>query len=181
MKVKIPIFFALLVFFISGCKEDKPIDTVQDSGPLTTFYLIRHAEKDRTNPEDLDPELNQEGLGRAMHWAEILNEVHLDAIYTTDFERTTMTAAPAAVKKDITVQYYDPDVLDIAQFKAENLGKNVLVVGHSNSTPALVNKLIGQEKYGPMDDYDNGSLYIVQLMGNHSSDIRLVFNCHCPD
>jgi len=28
---------------------------------ISTFYFIRHAEKDRSNPENLDPELNQEG------------------------------------------------------------------------------------------------------------------------
>ena len=148
---------------------------------VTTFYLIRHAEKDRTNPDDIDPELNQDGLGRAMHWAEILNEVALDAIYTTDFERTRMTAAPASVKQDITVQVYDPEELNIDQFVADNLGKNVLVVGHSNTTPDMVNKLIGEEKYGPMDDTDNGSLFIVQQTGDKRTNMRLLFNCHCPD
>lgn len=181
MRQKITIFFFSVLLFIWGCKEEQPSNTIGDENVVSTFYLIRHAEKDRSNPDAFDPELNQEGLGRAMHWAEILNQVPLTAIYTTDFERTTMTAAPASVKKDITVQYYVPEELDIEQFKIDNLGKQVLVVGHSNSTPELVNKLIGEEKYGPMDDYDNGSLYIVQLMGNKSTDMRLVFNCHCPD
>jgi broad specificity phosphatase PhoE len=116
-----------------------------------------------------------------MHWAEILKDVPLNAIYTTDFERTNMTAAPAAVKQDITVQYYDPEELDIEQFLADNRGNNVLVVGHSNSTPALVNKIIGEEKYGQMDDYDNGSLFIVQIKGDSTTEIRLNFNCNCPD
>ncbi len=176
-----PIILSFLFVSLAGCKEDTPLNTDSSDAVVSTFYFIRHAEKDRSNPDALDPELNQQGLGRAMHWAEILNEVALDAIYTTDFERTTMTAAPAAVKQEITVQYYDPDELQIDQFKADNLGKNVLVVGHSNSTPALVNKMIGEDKYGPMDEYDNGSLFIVQLVGDQASDMRLVFNCHCPD
>lgn len=175
------LFWGIALLFALGCQEEK--GPVQEAAPppVSTYYLIRHAEKDRSDPENLDPELNQKGLGRAMHWAEILNDVPLDAVYTTDYERTSMTAAPISVKQDITVQYYDPETLDVVQFKVDNLGKNVLVVGHSNSTPALVNKLIGQERYGPMDDSDNGSLFIVQLFGSQATVSRLQFNCNCPD
>ncbi len=164
-----------------GCQEDNKVIQEELPPQITTFYLIRHAEKDRSDPEALDPELNQKGLGRAMHWAEIVNEVPLDAIYTTDYERTSMTAAPTAVKQDITVQYYDPQTIDIERFKQDNQGKNVLVVGHSNTTPEMVNKLIGEERYPPMDDSDNGSLFIVTLFGNRPAVSRLHFSCNCPD
>ncbi len=180
MKTFQQLIFVFFFMAILGCKDDatpsEPVDTV-----VSTFYFIRHAEKDRSNPEDVDPELNQKGLGRAMHWAEILDDVKLDAIYSTDFERTTMTAAPAAVKQDLTVQYYSPDELNIEQFKADNLGKNVLVVGHSNTTPELVNKMIGEDKYPAMDDFDNGSLFIVQMVGGKTHASRLKFNCVCPE
>lgn len=166
---------------LSACNDDKIASDVGTDSAVSTYYFIRHAEKDRNNPEDVDPELNQRGLGRAMHWAEILNDVPLDAIYSTDYERTTMTAAPAAVKQDITVQYYNPGDVNIEQFKADNSGKNVLIVGHSNTTPDFVNKIIGEEKYSPMDDYDNGSLFIVQLKGDNATDIHLHFNCNCPE
>ncbi|MFX0556851.1 SixA phosphatase family protein [Maribacter sp. CXY002] len=170
---------ALCFFAITwSCKNETPIETAPDS---STFYLIRHAEKDRSNPEDADPELNQKGLGRAMHWAEILDEVDLDAIYSTDYNRTSMTAAPTSIKKNIDVQYYDPRAFEIEQFKAENLNKKVLVVGHSNSTPDMVNKLIGEEKYSQIDDSENGILFIVQLTGNSSTVSKLKFNCNCPD
>lgn len=166
--VKLLILAFLLTGFL-GCKEDEKV-----VDPITsTFYFIRHAEKDRNNPDNVDPELNQDGLGRAMKWAEVLDNVALDAIYTTDYERTSMTAAPAAVKQDITVQYYSPGEVDIEQFKEANLGKNVLVVGHSNTTPDFVNKMIGEEKYDGMDDSDNSSLFIVQIVGQKVLDIRL--------
>ena len=171
------VFFLALLSF--GCKDDPVTDNTDLDPEITTFYLIRHAEKDRSNPEDIDPELNQSGLGRAMHWAEILEEVSIDEIYSTDYQRTTMTAAPLAVKKDITLKYYDPDEVNIEQFKTSNLGNNVLVIGHSNSTPEFVNKLLGEDKYGPMDDYDNGSLFIVQMVGDEIIDMRLHFNCNC--
>ncbi len=181
MKTNELLIFALLVLNFMGCKDDPIVQGGSGDAAVSTYYFIRHAEKDRNNPEDVDPELNQRGLGRAMHWAEILNKVPLNAIYTTDFERTSMTAAPTAVKQDITVQYYSPDDINIEQFKTDNLGKNVLVVGHSNTTPEFVNKMIGDEKYGALDDYDNGSLFIVQLIGDKVTDTHLNFNCNCPE
>ncbi|QBA64356.1 SixA phosphatase family protein [Muriicola soli] len=172
-----------LIFLLSlfSCKEETQLTNTEIGPEVTTYYFIRHAEKDRTDPENRDPELNQKGLGRAMHWAEILNDANITAIYTTDYRRTTMTAAPAEVKYDLIRQYYDPSMIDVAAFKADNLGKNVLVVGHSNTTPDFVNKMIGEEKYPPMDDSDNGSLFIVQQIGDMTTDVRLNFNCNCPD
>lgn len=181
MKTIRPLLFTFfLMVFLSACKDETNTANANLVPDVSTYYLIRHAEKDRSNPDNIDPELNQKGLGRAMHWAEILEDIPLDAIYSTDFQRTTMTAAPTSVKKDITVQYYDPDDINIAQFKANNLGGNVLIIGHSNSTPEFVNKLLGEDKYGPMDDYDNGSLFIVQIVGEEVTDTRLHFNCNCP-
>ena len=166
----------VLSFLLTGilsCKEDQKV--IQDfSEPVvSTFYFIRHAEKDRSNSENVDPVLNQEGLGRAMQWAEVLDHVNIDAIYTTDYERTSMTATPTAVKKDIIVQFYSPGEINIEQFKADNLGRNVLVVGHSNTTPDFVNKMIGEEKYASMDDTDNASLFIVQIVDNKTTDFQL--------
>ncbi len=180
MKQSILLVFSFLLIGFSSCKEEPQITEDYSAPSVSTFYFIRHAEKDRSNPENIDPELSQSGLGRAMHWAEILNDVALDAIYTTDFERTSMTAAPTSVKQEITVQYYDPEIIDIEQFKADNLHKNVLVVGHSNTTPSMVNKMIGEDKYYDMDDHDNGSLFIVQMVNGKATDMRLSFNCNCP-
>jgi len=179
LKVVLISFFLLSIV---GCKEDpevivaKPVDT-----GVSTFYFIRHAEKDRSNSENSDPELTQRGLGRAMHWAEILRDIELDAIYSTDYKRTSMTASPTAIKQDVDVEYYDPRIIDIEQFKNDNLNRTVLVVGHSNTTPDFVNGVIGQEKYPAMSDDDNGSLFIVQLANGAVTSQRLNFSCNCPD
>ena len=163
------IAFALIIGSIS-CKKDTKI--VEDP-VVSTYYFIRHAEKDRTDPDNPDPELNQDGLNRAIRWAEVFDPIDLDVIYSTNYERTSMTAAPTSVKKNIDVKYYDPDTLDIEQFKAENEGRNVLVVGHSNTTPEFVNKVINIEKYDAMEDDDNSSLFIVRIIDGVPTDIRL--------
>ncbi len=152
--------------------EDAKKEEINKEPIVSTYYLIRHAEKDRTNPDNLDPELNQDGLHRAIQWAEIFDPIPLDVIYSTNYERTTMTAAPTSVKKDIDISYYEPD-MNIESFLSENMGLNVLVVGHSNTTPDLVNKILGIEKYNAMDDTDNGSLFIVRIIDGDPTDIKL--------
>ncbi len=167
--------------FLQACKEEQPVTIINANTGTTTFYLIRHAEKDRSNPDDADPELNQKGLGRAMHWAEILKDANINAIYSTDYARTSMTAAATSVKNNIDVQYYDPRTIDLEQLKAENINKNILIVGHSNTTPQMVNMLLSDEKYEALDDTENGALYIVKIVNGVASDSKLIFNCNCPD
>ena len=167
--IKPLIALAMIIVGSISCKKDtKNVEPI-----VSTFYFIRHAEKDRTDPENPDPELNQDGLNRAIRWAEIFDPIPMDVIYSTNYERTSMTAAPTSVKKNIDIKYYDPNEVDIEEFKLINEGKNVLVVGHSNTTPEFVNKMIGFEKYDDMDDSDNSSLFIVRVIDGVPTDIRL--------
>ncbi len=167
--IKPLIALAMIIVGSISCKKDtKNVEPI-----VSTFYFIRHAEKDRTDPENPDPELNQDGLNRAIRWAEIFDPIPMDVIYSTNYERTSMTAAPTSVKKNIDIKYYDPNEVDIEEFKLINEGKNVLVVGHSNTTPEFVNKMIGFEKYDDMDDSDNSSLFIVRIIDGVPTDFRL--------
>ncbi|MEE9363361.1 MAG: phosphoglycerate mutase family protein [Cellulophaga sp.] len=163
----------LIVIGLWSCKEEPKSFEDSNEKTVSTFYFIRHAEKDRSFSDNKDPELTQEGLGRAMRWAEVFDYIPLDAIYTTDRERTSMTAAPTSIKKDITVQFYEFNEVNMEQFKNDYLGQNVLIVGHSNTTPDFVNKMIGEEKYDGLDDYDNSTLFIVQIINNKITAIRL--------
>jgi len=168
--IKPLIALAIILVGYIGCKKDTKIG---EDPVISTYYFIRHAEKDRTDPENPDPELNQDGLDRAIRWAEVFDPIPLDMVYSTNYERTSMTAAPTSIKKDIDIEYYDPRTIDIEEFKLVNEGKNVLVVGHSNTTPIMVNKVIGMEKYDQMDDSDNSSLFIVRIIDGVPTDIRL--------
>ena len=57
----------LIVFFLFSCNSSN-LD-------CNTYYLIRHAEKVRLNPDDKDPELNEAGKERALVWKEYFNAV----------------------------------------------------------------------------------------------------------
>ena len=54
------VVLSICLVVTTGCNEDKK--PVEVDPVISTFYLIRHAEKDRTDPENKDPELNQDGL-----------------------------------------------------------------------------------------------------------------------
>lgn len=130
---------------------------------LTTYYLIRHAEKERVDPSNRDPHLTVIGQERAENWQKIFKEVSFDMIYSTPYHRTRETAFPTATAKQLTVEIYDAKDLYNTSFKEKTKGKTVLVVGHSNTTPALANKILGKEKYPQIDDRTNGNLYILQV------------------
>ncbi|MEL6484146.1 MAG: phosphoglycerate mutase family protein [Bacteroidota bacterium] len=166
----------LFVCTISCNESSKDIENEEEPSVVSTFYFIRHAEKDRTDSSNTDPELNQDGLGRAIKWAEVFDPVMLDAIYSTNYERTSMTAAPTSVKKEIVIEYFDYATLNIATFLENNKGRNVLVVGHSNTTPAMANQVLGEEYYQPMADDDNSSLYVVRIIGDEATSFVLNMN-----
>lgn len=169
----IALSLCVIVFACNGTENDS--ETSKEP-TISNFYLIRHAEKDRSDSTNVDPELMQKGLDRAIRWAEVFDNIPLDAIYSTNYQRTIMTAAPTSVKKDIDIQYYDPRELDVEAFKMENQGLNVLIVGHSNTTPKFANGLLGIEKYEALEDTDNSSLFIVTIVDSVATDIRLRIN-----
>ena len=150
------LLFAFAFYFLSACTSDK----------TTTYYLIRHSEKDRTNTMNANPHLNFEGEKRAQRWAGYFSDIKLDAVYSTKYFRTVETATPTAKTKNLDINYYDPRHLNDSIFKVATYGKSVLVVGHSNTTPQFANKILGEELYKDMDDNDNASLYIITVKGN---------------
>ncbi|MBJ2175584.1 histidine phosphatase family protein [Aureibaculum sp. A20] len=132
----------------------------------TTYYLIRHAEKVKTDATDKNPELNKIGKERAKSWKNIFDELKIDAIYSTDYNRTLQTVAPIAKSKKLTVQKYHPNNLDVEQFLKDTKGKAILIVGHSNTIPGFANKLIGDGEYLNIDETDNDNLYLVTIEGD---------------
>lgn len=107
------------------------------------IILVRHAEKAADNPAD--PSLSVLGQARAQALATALQYSGVSSIYTTQFKRTRETAQPLAQARNIT-----PQVLG-AKRGAEHINEVVtavrassgvvLVVGHSNTVPAIATAL----------------------------------------
>jgi len=150
-----------LLFTTPLFSQDVAPDEIK--GESSTFYFIRHAEKDRSDKTNRNPNLIQKGLLRAIKWSYVLEHVPLDAVYSTDYNRTKQTATPTAEKKGLDLTMYDPRNIDAKAFLDTNKGKTVLVVGHSNTTPMFVNAVLGKKKYKDIDDSNNANLYIVTV------------------
>ncbi|MBO6606774.1 phosphoglycerate mutase family protein [Psychroserpens sp.] len=151
-------FCLLITFSTFSYAQD-----VTASTETTHFYLIRHAEKDKSNPENRNPHLTEKGQERALKWREIFKHIEFDAVYSTQYHRTIETATPTAKANNLDIQFYDPRKLYSEAFKSATQGKTVLIVGHSNTTPAFVNAIIGQDKYKSIDESNNGNLYIISI------------------
>ena len=129
----------------------------------STFYLIRHAEKVRTNKSDRDPKLNEKGILRALNWKEYFLDKDITKIYSTNHKRTLETVKPFQEAIGLATILYSPSSIDYKDFISSNKGEVVLVVGHSNTIPNFVNELINDQVYAQIDDLNNSNLYIVNL------------------
>lgn len=143
---------------------------------ITTYYLIRHAEKVRTDTTNKNPNLTEKGKSRAQNWSSVFKNVAFDLIYSTNYNRTIQTATPTTKDKNLEIQFYNPRTLFSEDFKLNTIGKTVLIVGHSNTTPQFVNKILGNKKYADIDDSNNSNLYIVTISNNIITDILLKIN-----
>lgn len=143
---------------------------------MSTYYFIRHAEKDTSDPSNQDPKLSEMGEERAQKWAEVLKKVDFDLIFTSDYDRTRTTAKAVAADQEKPVAIYDPRNLNDEEFQKKTKGKTVLVVGHSNTNPRFVNLLLGEKKYEDLAEEEYGSLFIVHVSpdGTKSSEVLFI-------
>jgi len=132
----------------------------------TTYYLVRHAEKDTSEAGasmmQANPPLSEKGMQRANRLASILEKEQIDYIFSTNYLRTTSTVKPLATLKGQSILLYDPNkdkaFSDSIQ-KAPFIGKTIIIVGHSNTIPPLVNTLIKTNKYPNLNDNEYGFIY----------------------
>jgi broad specificity phosphatase PhoE len=138
-----------------------------ESQATTTVIFVRHAEK-ATMPEG-DPGLSPAGERRVAELTRQLVDADVvagvDAVYSTPFRRTEGTVRPLAEALGLTVNSYDAANTEeiMERIVKENKGKIILVVGHSNTLPALIGNM-GASKKVPViaeNEYDN--IYIVSI------------------
>ena len=142
--------------------------STQVNAQTTRYIIVRHAEKDTTlaNAKLMasDPPLNSIGETRALSLADKLKDHKINQIYSSNYKRTKATASPIAKAQNLNVAIYDPRNLDAFAtqlLSSENTGKTILIVGHSNSSPKLVNLLIKQDQYKDLDESIYDTYWIV--------------------
>ena len=134
--------------------------------------LVRHAEKIDSSD---DPDLSTVGVVRATALASALRDARIEHVHSTDFKRTRNTSAAVASTESLDVEIYDPNDLAGLATKLKESGGRHLVVGHSNTTPQLV-ELLGGDPGEPIDEpseYDR--MYVITISPDgtvHSMTLR---------
>ncbi|MEP7245330.1 MAG: phosphoglycerate mutase family protein [Gammaproteobacteria bacterium] len=150
------LFFAVVALAIGAYR----------SATTTTVVLVRHAEKEMVTIDN--PPLAAAGERRAERLAQIFGEVkgagRLQAIYVTDTKRTQQTAGPLAARLGIRATVLPAgDVSGVVEHVLhEHRGGRTLIVGHSNTVPAIIRKLSGIS-VSPIGDEEYDNIYVVTV------------------
>ncbi len=149
----VPLVLALLALAPAAASAQKAV------------FVVRHAEKTADGQQILTPA----GQARARRLAEMLESSGISAIYSTDTERTKGTVQPLAAALKVQITLYDTGAsmagkVDarafVAGLRKDHPDDVVLVVGHSNTIPNLLESLGCTEKIVLGDaEYDN--LFVV--------------------
>ena len=112
--------------------------------PPTVVLLVRHAEKAAQPAQD--PPLSEAGAARAQALVAVARDAGVSAIITTQYVRTKSTAEPTATALKVAPQVVQAGPMPqhakaVAEEIMKHAGKTVLVVGHSNTVPAIVGAL----------------------------------------
>jgi 2,3-bisphosphoglycerate-dependent phosphoglycerate mutase len=148
--MKRTIFLLMLTIWSYACSTAVPSST--------TIYIVRHAEKDVSDPKNQDPDLNVEGKLRVLALNEKLKNEKIDAVFSSKFKRTIKTGLDIAKSNKLVVQEYDAhkykELSDLVKTKFKN--KNVLIIGHSNTVLELIESFGATRSLGALtdDDYD---------------------------
>lgn len=132
-----------------------------------TVILLRHAEKDLTEPDAPNPALSAKGEARAEKLIGIVSKYQPDVIFSSDYIRTRSTVRPLARKNRAMTLIYDPrNLKQMREIILSGKYKRIVVVGHNNTTPALVNMLLNQEKYKPLAETEYDKIWVVKIKRN---------------
>ena len=85
----------------------------------------------------------------------------LEKIYSTNYKRTLNTARPVVKHHGLEVTQYSPRELESLATQLIALKEDALIVGHSNTTPEMVDLVGGEAK--PMTEEEYGDLFIVTV------------------
>ncbi len=156
-------YFILLLLLINSC-----LVMAQDS--VTTIVLVRHAEKVENGTKN--PTLTKEGAVRSIQLAYMLRADSIAGVFSTNYERTIKTAEPTANFHELPVKKYSPEDHEafIDNLLMQYRGKKVLVVGHSNTVPKILEILTGKS-FDNIEHYMYNDLFVVTTVNKREGQL----------
>jgi phosphohistidine phosphatase SixA len=153
----------------------------QTAEPVTTVFLIRHAE--RAEEPRQDPLLTEKGTARSQELARLLSTAGIKAIFTSQFARTKLTVEPLAKQLGITPtaqtlksnpsnprQIAEESTKETVDKIMAHAGGSVLVVGHSNSIPDVI-KMLGGDVTPTIDEKKFDDLFVVTVFAKSKAKV----------
>src|SRR4030095_2083154 len=131
---------------------------------VTTVILIRHGERNGPTPANPDPHLKAAGKTRAKRLIHIVGQSGIKAIYRSHFARAKETAQPLATHLGLSVIEIDEALQTKNDILSNHAGQTVLVVGHSDTVPDIINRL-GAGSLSLIDDSVFDNLFVIKVFG----------------
>jgi broad specificity phosphatase PhoE len=129
---------------------------------VTTVILIRHGERNDPSPANPDPHLNNAGKARARKLIHVIGQSAIKAIYNSHFVRSRETAKPLATYLGLSPIVMDEPLQIKSDILSNHAGQTVLVIGHSDTVPDLINRL-GAGSGPAIDDSEFDNLFVVKV------------------
>lgn len=143
---------ALLLLALAACF---PVAPQVEAGP--SYYVMRHLETPRGVT---DPDLTAQGSANARLLPAWFENDPPTAIFVSRLKRAQQTAAPLAQALGLTPQIYDPADTPALVQSVRAAGGTVLIVGHSNTVPDIVEQL-GGTRPAPIAETEFGDIWHV--------------------
>ena len=165
-----------LGIFLWGCTSGTGNGESGSNEEQLLVFLVRHAEK---VDESIDPDLSEEGYVRAQDLARTLADASIEQVHSSGFIRTKLTAEPVADFFGLEIELYNPKDLYTLADQLKAAGGRHLVVGHSNTTPALVEILGGDPGFPIEEKKEYDRLYIVTIIKGKVNTVLLRYGQPC--
>jgi broad specificity phosphatase PhoE len=134
------------------------------------FFLLRHAEKDSLG------NLSATGHARVAQLPQIFQNIKFDRIFSTDVSRTKATAMTVCEAQKKPLELYKKENQNaLIEQLMQKRGQKILIVGHSNTIPSLLNvfKKAAKPDFQQLGDNEFDKLFYVRSSTIGQSDIEV--------
>jgi len=129
----------------------------------TEIWVVRHAEKEKSDTQDKNPDLSEEGKVRAGDLAKYLKKENIDVAFSTPYKRTHQTLDSLVIPK--VINYNDIKSL-VDTIKTTYVGKKIIIAGHSNTVLEIIEAFGGKRPREELTDDDYDFIFRLSVKGD---------------
>ncbi len=151
-----------------------------EAQPAKIVYVVRHAEK---ASQDGDPELSSAGRARALALSHLLERTRIVGLFATQYRRTRQTLEPLSMAHSVPIESIGAGEVEklIGRIRAAAGPGSVVVAGHSNTVPEIVERLTGVEIEEIAETHYDGLFQVRLPEGGDAELIQLKYGQPTPD